>query len=497
MMNEQEKSDSRVVSTKSSNKGVVVKSPTSAEEMERRRLTKRNLQEQNTRRIQCRERVQSALKRIRDAAVRDKKQKFTALMHHIYSVDTLEEAFMSLKHSASAGIDEVMWHDYKETLGANLQALSLKLQQGAYRAKAVKRSYILKSDGKPRPLGVQALEDKIVQGATAMVLGAIYETEFLGFSYGYRPKRSQHNCLDALYVGLNKKKVNYVLDADIKGFFDNVDQQWLIKFIEHRIADKRVVQLIIKWFKAGIMEEGQWRSNEVGIIQGSVISPLLSNVFLHYAFDLWIQQWRTRRPCCDMMVVRWADDFVVGIQNLGVAKQFQAELQARFEKFRLTLHPDKTRLIEFGSYAIQNRLKRGAGRPESFNFLGFTHIVGRKQSNGMFTVIRKSIRKKTRAKLQEVKIELKRRMHQPVPVVGEWLKSVIEGYNRYFGVPTNWSAMFDFRFQIGRYWHHTLKRRGQRKSRLKWERMNRLIDRWLPKPKIHHAYPLRRMGVIT
>lgn len=245
------------------------------------------------------------------------------------------------------------------------------------------------------------------------------------------------------------------------------------------------------------MEEGRWQCNDVGIIQGGVISPLLSNIFLHYAFDLWIQRWRTRRKCGDMIVVRWADDFVVGIQHLSVARQFHAELQARFEKFGLTLHPDKTRLIEFGRFAIVNRLRRGAGKPESFNFLGFTHIVGKKQSNGWYTVIRRSIRKKMRAKLQEVKAELKRRRHQPVPVVGTWLKSIVGGYNRYFGVPTNLKAMFVFRSQIGRYWHHTLKRRGQKKSRLRWDRMKRLIDRWLPKPEFHHPYPLRRMGVIT
>ncbi len=498
MMNEHGKSDSCVVSAKLPNKGhKVVQALRPAEAMEKRQLAKGNLQEQNIHRIQCRERVQSALERIRAAAVKNKEQKFTALMHHIYSVDILEEAFYSLKRNVATGIDGITWGQYVENLTENLEDLCQRVKRGAYRAKPVKRSYIPKADGKQRPLGVLVLEDKIVQYAATMVLNAIYETDFLGFSYGYRPGRSQHNCLDALYVALQAKKVNYVLDADIQGFFDNINHEWLIKFIEHRIADKRVVRLIKKWLNAGILEDGKWYSREEGTIQGGVISPLLSNIFLHYAFDLWIQQWRTKHKGGNIVVVRWADDFVVGFQNLGDAKQFLTELQARFQKFSLTLHPEKTRLIEFGPFAINNRIKRGLGRPKSFNFLGFTHIVGKKQSNGMFVVIRKSNKKRLQAKLQEIKIELRKRMHDPIPKVGEWLRSVVGGYNRYFGVPTNQTALYVFRFQIGRYWHHTLKCRGQNRSNLTWERMARLIDRWLPKPEIHHPYPLRRMGVIT
>jgi RNA-directed DNA polymerase len=498
MMNEHGKSDSCVVSAKLPNKGLKITQilrPTEA--MEKRQLAKGNLQEQNIHRIQRRERVQSALERIRAAAVKNKGQKFTALMHHIYSVDMLEEAFYSLKRNVETGTDGVTWGQYAENLRENLEGLAQRVKRGAYRAKPVKRSYIPKADGKQRPLGVLVVEDKIVQYAATLVLNAVYETDFLGFSYGYRPGRSQHNCLDALYVALQTKKVNYVLDADIQGFFDTINHDWLIKFIEHRIGDKRVVRLIRKWLNAGVLEDGKWHSREEGTIQGGVISPLLSNIFLHYAFDLWIQQWRTKSKGGDIIVVRWADDFVVGFQNLGVAKQFLTELQARFQKFSLRLHPEKTRLIEFGPFAINNRIKRGLGRPESFNFLGFTHIVGKKQSNGMFVVIRKSNKKRLRAKLQEVKVELRKRMHDPIPKVGGWLRSVVGGYNRYFGVPTNQNSLYAFRFQIGRYWHHTLKRRGQKKSTLTWERMVRLIDRWLPKPEIHHPYPLRRMGVIT
>lgn len=498
MMNVHGKSDSCVVSAKLPNKDNKPNgSEISAEVMEKRQLAKGNLQEQNTDRTQGRNDVQNALGRIRKAAVKDKKQRFTALMHHIYSVDMLREAYFSLKKSAAAGIDGVTRRCYGEELEEHLRALSRRLKRGAYRAKPVKRTYIPKADGKQRPLGVPVLEDKIVQCAASKVLNAIYESDFLGFSYGYRPKRSQHNCLDALYVGLQTKKVNYVLDADVKGFFDNISHEWLIKFIEHRIADERVVRLIKKWLNAGIMDDGQWRSSEEGTPQGGVISPLLANIYLHYAFDLWSRKWRTSRNCGDIIVVRWADDFIVGFQNEGVAKQFHTELQARLKKFALTLHPEKTRLIEFGPFAIMKRLKRGAGRPESFNFLGFTHFVGKKRSNGKFVVIRKSNRKKMRAKLKEVKVELRKRMHRPVPETGKWLKSVVGGYNRYFGVATNLPAMHTFRFQIGRYWHHALKRRGQRKSRYTWDRMNRLIDRWLPKPEIHHPYPLIRMGVIT
>ena len=490
MMNEHGKSDSCVVSTKLLNKGQeATQALRPAEAMEKRQLAKGNLQEQNTHRTQCRERVQSALKRIRDAAKKDKKQKFTALMHYVYSIDTLEEAYYSLKRNASAGLDEVTWQQYKETLDENLRVLSDKLKRGAYRAKPVKRSYIPKSDGQQRPLGVLVLEDKIVQGAATMVLNAIYETNFLGFSYGYRPGRNQHQCLNSLYVALQKKKVSYVMDADLQKFFDSINHEWLIKFIEHRVADKRIVRLIKKWLNAGIIEKGEWHCSEQGAIQGGVISPLLSNVFLHYTFDLWIQQWRTKRQNSDIIVVRWADDFIVGFQYRGVAKQFMAELQMRLKKFSLTLHPDKTRLIEFGRFAIEDRLKRGAGKPESFDFLGFTHIVGKKYSNGMFTVIRKSIKKRLRVKLQDIKIELKRRMHDPIPEVGKWLKSVVGGYNRYFGVPTNKRAMWRFRNQIGYYWKHALRRRSQN-SRCTWGRMARLMERWLPKPEIYHPYPL-------
>jgi group II intron reverse transcriptase/maturase len=416
-------------------------------------------------------------------------------MHHIDSVDTLREAYFSLKRTASAGIDGETWKHYGEDLEENLLDLSARLKRGAYRAKPVRRTYIPKADGRQRPLGVPALEDKIVQGAAVMVLNAIYETSFLGFSYGYRPNRNPHQALDALYVGMLTRKVNWVLDADIRGFFDHLNHEWLIKFIEHRIGDARVGRLIRKWLSAGVTEKGKWQASEEGTPQGGVVSPLLSNVFLHYVFDLWIHHWRRTQSRGDVIVVRWADDFIVGVQNKTEAEKLLAELNKRLGNFGLELNPQKTRLVEFGSFAAENRKKRALGRPQTFNFLGFTHICGKKR-NGMFTVIRKTIRSTMGRKLKAVKAELKRRMHEPIPRQGEWLRAVVSGFNRYYGVPSNQSALQLFRYQIGRYWHHALRRRSQR-HRVNWERLKRLMHHWLPHPQICHPYPLRRMGVIT
>jgi RNA-directed DNA polymerase len=494
MMNEQGKSDRAVVPAKSPNKAG--KQP-AAEGMEGSALAKGNSSGQNTRRIQGRERVQNALGRVRQVAVRERKLKFTSLMHHIASVDTLREAYFSLKRDAASGVDGMTWKHYGEDLEACLADLAARLKRGAYRAKPVKRTYIPKADGKQRPLGVPVLEDKIVQYACVLVLNAVYETEFLGFSYGYRPGRSQHKCLDALYVGMLTKKVNWIVDADIRGFFDTIDHGWLVKFIEHRIGDPRVVRLIRKWLKAGVMEQGEWKAVDEGTPQGGVISPLLSNVFLHYVFDLWINHWRkTQSVSGDVIVVRWADDFVIGFQNRAAAERCLAELKKRFEKFGLALHPEKTRLIQFGPYAAADRIRRGQGRPETFDFLGFTHICGKKRGNGMYTVVRRTAKKRMSRKLQEVKAELRRRMHEPIARQGKWLGSVVGGFIRYHGVPTNAKALQRFRFQIGGYWHHALRMRGSRR-RVTWERMYRLIDRWLPPATVCHPYPLKRMGVIT
>jgi RNA-directed DNA polymerase len=492
MTNELGKSDSSAVPEKSPNNA----GKPAAEGAEGRGLAKGNLPQQNASRIQSRSNALSALERVRQAAAKDKKLRFTALLHHIYNLDTLRMAYFGLKKEASPGVDGETWRHYGEELDANLQDLSERLKRGAYRAKPVRRVYIPKADGRQRPLGVTALEDKIVQRAAAEVLHAIYETDFLGFSYGFRPGRSQHQALDALYTGLLTRKVDWVLDLDIRNFFDGLSHEWLVKFIEHRVADRRVVRLIQKWLNAGVLEDGKRIRVEEGTPQGGSASPLLANVYLHYVFDLWVQAWRRKRAHGDVIIVRFADDIVLGFQRKADADQFRAELTERMRKFHLELHPEKTRLLEFGPFANDNRQKRGEGKPETFNFLGFTHICAKKRSNGRYTVLRQTIRKRLQTKLNEVKAELQRRMHEPIPDQGKWLQAVVGGHIRYYGVPMNQPALRLFRFQVGRLWHRALSRRSQN-GRVLWDRMRRLITRWLPFPSICHPYPLRRMGVVT
>jgi len=452
--------------------------------------------EDHTSRTQGRTNVQQALERVRQAAARDKELRFTALLHHVYNIDTMREAFYALKRNAAPGVDGETWQGYALGLEDNLQDLSARLKRGAYRARPGRRAYIPKADGKQRPLGVIALEDKLVQRAATQVLNAIYETDFLGFSYGFRPGRSQHNALDALYVGMLTKKVNWVLDADIRGFFDAIDRDWLMKFVGHRIADRRIHRLILKWLNAGVLEDGEVRYADTGTVQGGSISPLLANIYLHYAFDLWVQQWREREARGDVIVVRYADDFVMGFQHKHEAERFLSALKERLAAFGLELHPEKTRLIEFGQFARRNRAARCEGKPETFNFLGFTHICHTKRSNGMFTVLRQTIRKRLTAKLSEVKDELRRRMHETVPRVGEWLKSVVMGHFNYYGVPMNTHALWCFRCSVVKLWRHALGRRSQN-SLPTWERMKRLTDRYLPPVRVCHPYPLLRLNVIT
>lgn len=492
MMDGSGKSDSREVPRKLPNEvGRLAE-----EVVEGRRLTKGNPRQQNAARTQGRQTAPSALERVRQVAKREKRMRFTALLHHVYDLNRLRAAYLALKRDAAPGVDGETWRHYGEALESNLQDLAARLKRGAYRAKAVRRAYIPKTDGRQRPLGVTALEDKIVQRATVEVLNAIYETDFAGFSYGFRPGRSQHNALDALYVGLLTKKVNWVLDLDIRGFFDTIDHGWLVKFVEHRIADQRVVRLIQKWLRAGVLEDGKHMQVEEGTPQGGSASPLLANVYLHYVFDLWVQQWRRTRASGEVIVVRFADDIVLGFQHRSDAERFWREVSERFAKFHLELHPEKTRLLEFGPWAGQNRRRRGLGKPETFNFLGFTHMCGKKRSNGWFTVLRQTMRTRLQAKLSEVKAELRRRMHRPIREQGAWLRSVVGGHVRYYGVPMNNAALHTFRFQVGRLWMRTLRRRGQR-HRLTWVRMRRHIDRWLPPARPCHPYPLRRHGVIT
>lgn len=490
MTNGCRKSDRLVVPKKSSNKPDNV----GAEKMEGRGLPEENKKQQNMLRTLRRESVLSKLQLIHQRAKADNKMKFTALMHHIYNTDMLRMSYLEIKRNAASGVDKETWLSYGKELEKNLYNLSERLKRGAYRAKPVRRVYIPKADGKLRPLGVTALEDKIVQRATVAVLNTIYEVDFKEFSYGFRPKHSQHQALDALYIGLSAKKVNYVLDADIRDFFNKINREWLVKMIEHRIADKRVVHLIQKWLNAGILEEGKIIFNDQGTPQGGSGSPLLANVFLHYVYDLWVQQWGKQKARGEMIVVRFADDTVVGFQYESDAKQFQVELKARLLKFGLELHPEKTRLIEFGRFAAENRKKRGEGKPETFTFLGFTHICGKTRKNGKFAILRQTIKKRMHAKVKEIKDELKIRMHDSIQEVGQWLKAVVTGHYRYYGVPGNYDAMSDFRYLISQRWMHSLRRRGQ-KGLVTWDKMTKLIDCWLPLPQIYHKYPNERIGV--
>jgi len=485
------KSDGSVLPGKLPNKA----GQPAAEAVEGRGPTKGNSPERNALRTQSRAGAPSALERVRQVAEKDRRQKFTALLHHVYDVERLRAAYLALKRRAAAGVDGETWQHYGENLEANLRDLSERLKRGAYRAKPVRRVFIPKADGRQRPLGVPALEDKIVQRSVVEVLSAIYETDFLGFSYGFRRKRSQHQALDALTTGIMTKKVNWVLDADVRAFFDTLVHGWLVKFIEHRVADRRVVRLIQKWLSAGVLEDGKRIRSEVSTVQGGSISPLLANVYLHYVFDLWVQRWRKKQARGDVVVVRWADDFVVGFQHRDEAERFMAELRERFAKFGLKLHSDKTRLIEFGRFADPNRRGRGAGKPETFDFLGFTHCCAKTRA-GKFTVLRRTMRTRLRAKLKEVKTELRRRMHDPVPEQGAYLRSVLRGHFRYYGVPLNGPALQAFLYSVGRIWCRTLRRRSQR-HRLNWTRMRRLIHRWFPSPRICHPYPLVRLGVVT
>jgi group II intron reverse transcriptase/maturase len=492
-MNERGKSDSPVVPVKPPNKAKDL----AAEAVEGRGLAKGNSHERNALRTQRRGGAQSALARVRQAARKDRKQRFTALLHHIYDIERLRAAYLAVERGAAAGVDGETWQHYGESLEENLRDLSERLKRGAYRAKPVRRAYIPKV-GKPgalRALGVPALEDKIVQRATVEMLNAIYEQDFLGFSYGFRPERGQHQALDALTVGLMTRKVNWVIDADIRAFYDTLERGWLVKFVEHRVGDQRVVRLIQKWLSAGVLEDGERIQTEAGTVQGSSISPLLSNIYLHYVFDLWVHRWRQKQARGHVIVTRFADDFIVGFEHRVEAEQFLAELRERFAKFGLELHPEKTRLLEFGRHAAENRRRDGLGKPETFNFLGFTHICG-KTRKGRFTVLRRTMRQRLQAKLKEVKTELRRRMHEAIPVVGQWLRSVVAGHVRYYGVPMNSRAIVTFRFQVGRLWYRTLRRRSQR-GRVLWERMRRLIQRWLPLARICHPYPLVRLGVTT
>lgn len=433
------------------------------------------------------------LEAVRQAAQRDRTTRFTALLHHV-TPELLAASFFALRRQAAPGVDGVTWDEYARGLYERIADLHARVHRGSYRAKPSKRAWIPKPDGRQRPLGIAALEDKIVQQAVKTVLEAIFEVEFLGFSYGFRPGRSQHNALDALWVGITQRKVNWVLDADIRGFFDAIDHEWLMKFVEHRIADRRILRLIRKWLRAGVSDDGEWSRTTVGTPQGSVISPFLANVFLHYVLDLWVKSWRERHAAGEVIFVRYADDFVMGFQHRSDAEHCLRELRGRLEKFGLELHPDKTRLIEFGRFAAERRSKRGQGKPETFSFLGFTHISGTTRM-GTFTIKRKSIAGRMRAKLAEIKTQLRRRMHEPVSDMGKWLRSVVQGWFNYHAVPGNSPCLDQFRTQVQRLWLGVVRRRSQKGRHWTWDRMSRLIRYWLPRPRILHPYPNERLTV--
>jgi RNA-directed DNA polymerase len=487
-MHDPEKSDSGIVAAKPTNKA----GQPAAEPVEPRPGTKGNAGQQHMHRTQSRARMSQSLDRVRQAARLRKKEKFTALFHHI-NVDTLRTAFYALKRKAAPGVDGMTWQDYEADLEPRLRDLHKRVHRGAYRPQPSRRTFIPKADGKLRPLAIAALEDKIVQGATVMVLNAIYEGDFCGFSYGFRPGRGPHDALDALCVAVEQRKVNWIVDADIQNFFGSVSQDWLVRFLEHRIGDKRIIRLIRKWLKAGILEDGIVTVDDRGTGQGSVISPLLANIYLHYVLDLWAQRWRQREATGDMIIVRYADDVIVGFEREDDARRFLDAMRARLEEFMLSLHPDKTRLIEFGRFAAVDRKKRGLGKPETFAFLGFTFICG-KSRKGRFQLRRKTRGDRMRAKLKDIKAELRRRMHWPIPKQGKWLRQVVTGHFAYYAVPTNGRTLSAFRHHVTDLWRRTLRRRSQRDG-FTWARMTKLTDDWLPKPRILHPWPNARFAV--
>ncbi len=489
-MNGVKKSDGAIVPSKRANKGA--RAP--AEPVEGRASTKGNPRSESTRRTQGRESVTQAAERIRQAATRRPQEKLTALLHHV-TLDALRWAFHAIKRDAAAGVDGMTWAEYAEGLEERLLDLHRRVQTGAYRAPPVRRVEIPKPDGGTRPLGVAALEDKIVQKAvTEIILTPIYEPAFLGFSYGFRPGRGAHDALDALAVAIDRRKVNWVVDCDIRAFFDSVSRDWLVRFLEHRIGDKRVIRLIVKWLKAGVMVDGQWRDIPRGTPQGANVSPVLANVYLHYVLDLWFhRKWRPERAEGDAIIVRYADDVVVGFEHERDAERFLTALGERLGQFDLALHPAKTRLIEFGRHADANRRAKGLGRPETFDFLGLTHYC-RKTRGGRFGLGRKPAAKRVRRTLRRIKEVLRRRMHHDLHEVARWLGRVVNGWLNYYAVPTSSPHLEQFIRALQRIWLKVLRRRSQR-GRFSWKQLTALVDRYWPKPRIRHPWPGARFAV--
>ena len=486
-------SDGTIVPRKQTNNGGM--SPP-AESVEERVPAKGNTFQLTAYWTQSRKGVSIELEGVRRVARRDKKVRFTNLLHHV-TESLLQHSYWALNPKAAVGVDEMTWNEYGEGLEDRIRDLHCRVHRGTYHAKPSKRIYLLKPDGRQRPIGIAALEDKIVQMAIVMVLEQIYEEDFFGFSYGFRPGRSQSNALDALAVAMRRRKVNWVLDADIQGFFDTIDHEWMIRFLEHRIADKRVLRLIQKWLRAGVSEDGEWSKTTIGTPQGAVISPLLANIFLHYVLDLWVEQWRNLHARGDMIIVRYADDFVVGFQHQGDAKRFLRELRGRMQKFGLTLHPDKTRQIEFGRFARRDRARRGLGKPETFDFLGFTHACSQTR-HGAFKLQRTTMAKRMRATLQAIKEKLAKKMHLPLHEQGAWLRRVLQGWLNYHAIPGNYERLTQFITQVARLWLFTIRRRSHKaRQRWNWKRFKPHLKRWFPVPQILHPYPEDRFKAVT
>jgi len=488
MMNELEKSDPSTVAAKPANRTGRL----DAESVEPREGAKGNTPESHTHRTQSRASVSPGLERVRERARQGKKERFTALLQHV-TVDLLRTAYLKLKRDAAPGVDGTTWREYGHDLEAKLVDLHGRVHRGAYRALPSRRKFIQKEDGRERPLGIAALEDKIVQRAVVEVLNAIYEQDFLGFSYGFRPRRGQHDALDALAVGITYTKVSWIVDADVRSFFDSMSHEWLIRFAEHRIGDPRMIRLIRKWLRAGVMDGAEWTSSDIGSPQGAVVSPTLANIYLHYTFDLWADRWRRHHARGNVVLVRYADDTVAGFEYETDAKRFLADLRERLEKFALSLHPDKTRLIEFGRFAAERRARRGLGKPETFNFLGFTHICGHSRA-GYFLLKRKTRRDRMRVRLRAIKEELRRRMHEPIAEQGRWLGQVLRGYFAYHAVPTNTRSLCAFRHHVTNLWRRSLRRRSQR-DRTTWDRAAQLVAAFLPAVRIIHPWPHERFAV--
>jgi group II intron reverse transcriptase/maturase len=485
-MHDNGESYSGIVPAKPSNKGG--KPP--AETVEGRPLTKENVGQPNPYWTPSQESGPSGLNRVREAARKNGKLRFTALLHHV-TVVLLRDSYFNLKKKAAPGVDGMTWQEYGKDLEVKLVDLHGRIHRGAYRAQPSRRVWIPKSDGRQRPLGIAALEDKIVQYAVGTVLNQIWEEDFLGFSYGFRPGRSQHDALDALYVGITRKKVNWVLDLDVRSFFDKVDHDWMLRFAEYRIGDRRILRLIRKWLKAGVMEQDRWIETEEGTPQGAVISPILANLYLHYVLDLWVDQWRRREARGDVIIVRYADDAVLGFQFRDEAERLLQELKERTAKFGLELHPEKTRLIEFGRFAAERRKKRGERSPETFKFLGFTHICGTSRQTGYYTIIRKTISKRRAAKLKQIHAELRQRLHDPLAETAKWLQSVVRGYFQYHAIPGNERSLDQFRSHVLRMWLRQIRRRSQR-SHWTWKRFLERLGDLFPAACAAHPYPTAR-----